>query len=104
VFVFASSCENMPNILLEAMSAGLPIACSDRGPMPEILGEGGCYFDPESVDAATEAIERLVVSPETRARCAQIAFRRASAYSWERCADETMRFLASFPIASRRAS
>src|SRR5262245_8572139 len=26
VFVFASSCENMPNILLEAMSAGLPIA------------------------------------------------------------------------------
>jgi glycosyltransferase involved in cell wall biosynthesis len=104
VFVFASSCENMPNILLEAMSAGLPIACSDRGPMPEILGDGGSYFDPETVDAAAEAIERLVASPETRARCAAIAFRRASAYSWKRCADETMRFLASFPVATRRAS
>ncbi len=46
VFVFASSCENLPNILLEAMAAGLPIACSSRGPMPEILGTSGLYFDP----------------------------------------------------------
>jgi glycosyltransferase involved in cell wall biosynthesis len=104
VFVFASSCENMPNILLEAMSAGLPIACSDRGPMPEILGDAGCYFDPESVDGAEAAIERLLQSPETRAGCAERAFLRASAYSWRRCADETMRFLASFPVAKRRAS
>jgi glycosyltransferase involved in cell wall biosynthesis len=36
--LFASSCENMPNILLETMASGLPIACSNRGPMPEVLG------------------------------------------------------------------
>lgn len=41
VGVFASSCENMPNILLETMAAGLPIACSGHGPMPEILGQAG---------------------------------------------------------------
>src|SRR5204863_6991078 len=46
-FIFASSCENMPNILLEAMASGLPIACSKRGPMPEILGNAGVYFDPD---------------------------------------------------------
>ena len=46
--VFASSCENMPNILVESMAAALPIACSDRGPMPEILGDAGIYFDPEN--------------------------------------------------------
>jgi len=95
-FVFASSCENMPNILLEAMGAGLPIACSDRGPMPEILGEGGDYFDPEDVGAAAAAIERLVRDPEHRARCADIAYRRSQAFSWERCADDTMRFLTGF--------
>ena len=54
--VFASSCENMPNILLEGMASGLPIACSNRGPMSEILGDAGLYFDPEVVDSIAEAI------------------------------------------------
>ena len=31
LFAYPTSCENLPNILLEAMAAGLPIACSDRG-------------------------------------------------------------------------
>ena len=37
LFVFASSCENLPNIVIEAMAAGLPIASSRRPPMPEVL-------------------------------------------------------------------
>jgi glycosyltransferase involved in cell wall biosynthesis len=92
-FVFGSSCENLPNILLEAMASGLPIACSNRGPMPAILGEGGAYFDPESADSTAEAIERLVVDADLRARVAAIAFERAQPYTWHRCAEATARFL-----------
>ena len=44
--VFASSCENMPNILLGMMSSKLPIACSNMAPMREILRDGGLYFNP----------------------------------------------------------
>lgn len=93
-FVFASSCENMPNILLEAMAAGLPIACSNRGPMPEILGEGGVYFDPEDACNIATALYELVTDPQRRAECAAAAYERARQYSWERCADETFSFLA----------
>lgn len=93
-FVFASSCENLPNILIEAMSAGLPIACSNRGPMPEVLGSAGVYFDPCSVAEIAAAIERLVVSPELRKRLAEEASVSAQQYSWERCANETMAFVA----------
>lgn len=94
LFVFASSCENMPNILLEAMAAGLPIACSERGPMPEVLGDAGVYFDPEDAGDVAGAIERMVRDEGLRQRCAQRAFDRAQKYSWSRCADETFAFLA----------
>ncbi|MFO0629921.1 MAG: glycosyltransferase family 1 protein [Polyangiales bacterium] len=96
LFVFASSCENMPNILLEAMAAGLPIACSNRGPMPEVLGDAGAYFDPESVDDTAAALRRLAEDHALRARCADSAFAGAAQFSWNRCADETFAFLAEF--------
>ena len=93
-FVFASSCENMPNILLEAMAAGLPIACSNRGPMPEILGDGGVYFNPEQPHEIADAIQTLLERPTLRQDCISSAFKTAQRYSWQRCATETFSFLA----------
>jgi glycosyltransferase involved in cell wall biosynthesis len=94
VFIFASSCENMPNTLVEAMASGLPIACSNRGPMPEVLQDGGTYFDPEDADSVAAAVEQLITDPVKRQECARRAFELAHAYSWERCARETWTFLA----------
>jgi glycosyltransferase involved in cell wall biosynthesis len=93
--LFASSCENMPNILLETMASGLPIACSNRGPMPEVLGNGGVYFDPESPREITSALHKLIKSPQLRSELAQISYQHSQQYSWQRCADETFEFLAS---------
>ncbi len=92
--LFASSCENMPNILLEGMTSGLPIACSNRGPMPEVLGSTGLYFDPEDPDDIARAVRTLIESAELRATVARDSFARAQGYSWERCASETFGFLA----------
>ncbi len=94
--VFASSCENLPNILLEGMAAGLPMACSRMGPMPEVLGNAGVYFDPEDSNDIARALRELIDSPDLRARLAQGAFERAHDFSWQRCADETFEFLAAF--------
>ena len=101
--VFASSCENMPNILVEAMSAGLPIACSSKGPMPEVLGDAGVYFDPEQPAEIARAVRSLIESPQLRASLAQSAFERARQYSWDRCARETFAFLASCAGLARPA-
>jgi glycosyltransferase involved in cell wall biosynthesis len=94
IFVFASSCENMPNILLEAMAGGLPIACSSRGPMPEVLGDAGEYFDPEQPGEIAAAVERLAVDPALRTALSRRARERALEYSWDRCARETLAFVA----------
>jgi glycosyltransferase involved in cell wall biosynthesis len=92
-FVFASSCENLPNTLLEAMTAGLPIACSNKGPMPGILGDGGVYFDPEDAEEMAAVLHGLIASPGAREKYAAAASERARPYTWERCADATFSFL-----------
>jgi glycosyltransferase involved in cell wall biosynthesis len=93
LFVFASSCENMPNTLVEAMAAGLPIACSNRGPMPEVLEDGGVYFDPENSDSITASIAYLINNSDKRSKLASRAKELSRQYSWSRCAKETFSFI-----------
>jgi glycosyltransferase involved in cell wall biosynthesis len=94
IFVYASSCENLPNILLEAMASGKPIACSSCGPMPEVLKDAGVYFDPENASEIASAIKRLIASPALRKEKAELGTLYSKAYSWERCAAESFAFLA----------
>lgn len=94
IFIFASSCENMPNTLVEAMSIGLPIACSKRGPMPEVLQDGGVYFDPEDPSSIADNVMILLNDCSLREYVAQRAYRLSLQYSWRRCATETFDFLA----------
>ena len=93
IFIFASSCENMPNTLVEAMAAGLPIACSDRGPMPEILRDAGTYFDPEDPSSIAQAVKKLILDESFRQSTAQKAQVLSGQYTWARCARETWDFL-----------
>lgn len=95
-FIYASTCENMPNILLEAMSAALPIACSDFQPMPEFLKDAGLYFNPTDVHSIVTTIEQLLLNSNLRDRLAVKSFNYAKQYSWKKCADETFGFLNSF--------
>lgn len=93
--IFASSCENMPNILIEGMASGLPMACSNRGPMPEVLGDRGAYFDPEDPETIARALESLIQSPTLRADVAKKSHTRALDLSWAKCSDNTLKFLSS---------
>jgi glycosyltransferase involved in cell wall biosynthesis len=100
--IFASSCENMPNILLETMAAGLPVACSKLGPMPEVLGDAGLYFDPEDPVDIANTLRQYLNLPELRTEKSRASFLRVQQYSWSRCAEQTLAFLAE--IATQRMS
>jgi glycosyltransferase involved in cell wall biosynthesis len=93
IFIFASSCENMPNSLIEGMASGLPIASSHCGPMPEILGESCAYFDPESPVSIAMAIESLLIDSTWRQFSASQVKAVSDHFSWERCSRETFSFL-----------
>ena len=91
--IFASSCETFGMIVLEKMSVGLPIACSERSSMHEILRDGGVYFDPHSPESIARAIEQYLLSPQLREQKREIARDLAKTYSWQNCAQQTIAFL-----------
>lgn len=92
--IFASSCENMPITLIEGMASGLPIVCSDRGPMPEVLRDGGEYFDPENPQSIANAVAAMIDDAGRREASRRLAQEYASAFNWKRCAHETLAFIA----------
>jgi glycosyltransferase involved in cell wall biosynthesis len=93
IFVFASSCENLPITLLEAMASGIPIACSNMGPMPEVLGDAGVYFNPLDVRSISNAIIKLSCTKKLRTELSRKAITRSTTYKWNVCANETFQFL-----------
>jgi glycosyltransferase involved in cell wall biosynthesis len=92
-FVFASSCETFGQALTEAMASGLPIACSRNSALPEVLGDGGAYFDPLDPKDVARCIAELIDSAERRTTLAASAYARASALAWRKCARATFAFV-----------
>lgn len=93
ISIFASSCENLPVTLLESMAVGLPIASSDRGPMPEVLKEAGVYFNPMDSYSIASAVEKLIKDDATRLLNANRAKELAFEYSWNSCSNKTWDYL-----------
>lgn len=93
IFVYASTCENMPNILLEAMSASLPIACSEAQPMPEFLENAGEYFNAKDVSSIVLAIKNLVLSEQIRIEKGSKSFELSLKYNWEKTSFKTFEFI-----------
>lgn len=72
--------------VLEAMACGTPVMASARGALPEVVGEAGILVDPEDFAACVEELRRLAASPSPDDRARQ----RAAAFSWQRCAEQTL--------------
>ncbi|MGM1056995.1 MAG: glycosyltransferase family 4 protein [Bacteroidota bacterium] len=91
--IFASTCENMPNILMESMASGKAIACSDKQPMPEFLKENGFYFNAQNSDSIAETLIKFLENPEKRQQYIQNNKKEIKNYSWEKTSRETFSYL-----------
>ena len=71
---------------LEAMTVGVPVVASNRGALPEVIGDAGLLVDPTDAVAIADALERVLTDRELAARCAARGLRRARAFTWRESA------------------
>jgi glycosyltransferase involved in cell wall biosynthesis len=88
-FVYPSLYEGFGIPLLEAMSLGCPVVCSNTSSFPEVAGDAAELFDPYDEAAMRAAIERVISTPKYAAALVEKGRRRAGLFSWEKCARDT---------------
>ena len=67
---------------LEAMTLGVPVVASNRGALPEVVGEAGLLVDPTDPAALADALGRILDDPALGARCAARGPVQARAFDW----------------------
>jgi glycosyltransferase involved in cell wall biosynthesis len=86
--VHPSRTEGLPNAVLEAMAAGLPVIASNVGGIPLLVQHGvhGLLVEPGDIDLLASAIGQLAADPERRLKMGAAARSRAAEFSWDSCA------------------
>ena len=54
--------------VIEAQALGCPVVCSDRPPLPWVVGDGALTADADDIGAVREAVRRVLGDSELRAR------------------------------------
>ena len=82
-FVFPSRYEGFGIPVLEAMTAALPLACSDIPVLREIAGDAARYFDPEDPASICRALSEILDDRALRERIRAAGPKRAHSFSWD---------------------
>ena len=95
LFVYPSTCENCPNILIEAMACGTPIIASNIEPMPEICIDAAIYFDPSNPLEISETILRAITDQALLSALREKSLKRVKNFSWEEATKQTLKVFES---------
>lgn len=88
--IFASSCENLPLILIEAINMRIPILCSNKRPMIDIYSQKGLHFDPLDPLSICKTIYRFYKNYYDNIQT--ITNYKDIKFSWHDCSELTLNF------------
>jgi glycosyltransferase involved in cell wall biosynthesis len=72
--------------VVEAMSAGVPVICSNTTSIPEVGGNAVIYADPMKIDQITDAMIKLANDKELRKDLIEKGFEQKNKFSWDETA------------------
>ncbi|MEA2040488.1 MAG: glycosyltransferase family 1 protein [Thermodesulfobacteriota bacterium] len=90
LFVFPSLYEGFGLPVLEAMSCGVPVACSNISSMPEVAGDTGMLFDPYDEESISESIRRLLTDTDLLNDYGRRGLERSKNFTWAATAARTL--------------
>ena len=88
-FVFPSLVEGFGLPVLEAMSCGIPAACSNVSSMPEVAGDAALLFEPDDERSIEQALTELLTDKGTQQDLVRRGLERSKTFSWQRTAELT---------------
>jgi len=68
---------------LEAMACGVPVVASNRGSLPDVVGDAGLLVDPADAGAMAQALLAAIGDANVRARLIAAGHARAESFSWD---------------------
>ena len=89
-FVYPSFYEGFGLPVLEAMSCGAAVICSNSTSLPEVAGDAALLIDPKSSRSLQQAMQELLHSRESVCRLRKAGVAQASKFSWRKAARETL--------------
>jgi glycosyltransferase involved in cell wall biosynthesis len=75
---------------LEAMSCGTVVVASDCSSIPEVVGEAGILFNPQSTGDLADILLSLLDNPIERDRLIAQGHQRAQSFSWDKTVAQTL--------------
>lgn len=101
LFVFPSLYEGFGLPPLEAMACGTPVITSNRGALPEIVGNAAVQADPTDPAAVAACMRRVLTSPDLRRALGEAGVQRARGFTWRAAAAATDQLYRSVYAATR---
>ncbi|MFH0815162.1 MAG: glycosyltransferase family 1 protein [Candidatus Falkowbacteria bacterium] len=93
--LFATLYEGFGIPPLEAMSVGCPVVCSNTTSLPEIVGNAALLVNPLDIENIADGLSQILFNDEKRKRYIEAGKLRATTFTWESCARETLNVLLS---------
>jgi glycosyltransferase involved in cell wall biosynthesis len=87
---------------LEAMALGVPVVVSNRGALPEVVGDAGTLVAPDDARGLASAIDAVLSDPTRAAEMSRLGLSRAASFTWDTAAQALREAVAR--LAPRSAS